>query len=52
MKKKKSKLSKETKEILKRLDKNYKETRLLFKQDKILLHELRREINAQQRRAS
>ena len=52
MKKKKSKIDKETKEILKKLDRNNKATQLLFKQDKTLLRHLRKEINAQQRRAS
>lgn len=38
------------KEILKRLDQIHKKNEILFKEDKILLRELKREIDAQQRR--
>ena len=37
-------------EILKRLDRIHKENKILFKEDKILLRELKKEIDAQQRR--
>ncbi len=39
-----------SKAILKRLDKNNKETQLLFKRDKVLLRELRKIINEQKRK--
>ena len=46
-------MSKRTeKQILKRLDRIHKKNEALFKEDKILLRWLKKEIDAQQRRAS
>lgn len=55
MKNKQSKKEKKigfTKATLKKLDRIHKKCEELFKEDQILLRKLRREINAQQRRAS
>lgn len=49
---KKSKLTKEEKQIIRNLDRINRESEKLFKEDKILLKLLRKEINEQQRRAS
>ena len=48
----KSKLDKKTKKTLKRLDQLQKKNEILFKEDKVMLKELRRIVNAQQRKAS
>ncbi len=48
----KNKADKQTKKILTKLDQVHKNTQAIFKEDKAILKELKRVINAQQRKAS
>ena len=49
---KKTKLTKEEKQIIRNLDRIHKKNEQLFTEDRVLLKLLRKEINAQRRKAS